>query len=89
MKNPKHHCWYTHVPIGHNKLSESIPQLMRDAGIPGYFTNHSLQATATTRMYDAQLDEASIMQRTRHRSVNGVSTYTRSTEKFSELTSAF
>ena len=44
---------------------------MRDAGIPGY----------TTRMYDTQLDDASIMQRTGHRSVNGVYTYKRPTEK--------
>ena len=39
-------------------------------------------------MYDAQLDEASIMQRTSHKSVNGVCTYKRSTEKLCELTSA-
>ena len=39
-------------------------------------------------MYDAQLDEASTMQRTGHKSVNGVCTYKRSTEKFCELTSA-
>ena len=45
---------------------------MRDAGIPGYFTNHSLRATATTRMHDAQLEEISIMQGIRHRRVNEV-----------------
>ena len=39
-------------------------------------------------MYDAQLDEASIMQCAGHRSVNGVCTYERSTEKLCELTSA-
>ena len=62
LKNPKRDCWYSHVPTGHNELSETIPRLMRDAGIPGYLTNHSLRATATTRMYDAQLEEVSIMQ---------------------------
>ena len=79
-------CWYSQVPIGHNKLVNTVPRLMRDAGIPGYFTNHSLRATATTRMYDAQLDEASIMQRTGHRSIQGVCTYKRTTEKLAELT---
>jgi len=87
-KNPTEHCWYSKVPIGHNKLAETIPRLMKKAGIPGYFTNHSLRATSTTRMYDAQLDEASIMQRTGHRSVNGVRAYKRHTEKLEELTSA-
>ena len=86
LKNPMEGCWYSRVPIGHNKLADTVPRLMRDAGIPGYFTNHSLRATATTRMYDAQLDEASIMQRTGHRSVQGVRTYKRTTEKLAELT---
>ena len=75
------------MPIGHNKLADTVPRLMREAGIEGYFTNHSLRATATTRLYDAQVDEASIMERTGHRSVNGVRTYKRS-EKLCELTSA-
>ena len=42
LKNPRHDYWYSHVPIGHNKLSETIPHLMKDAAIPDYFTNHSL-----------------------------------------------
>ena len=87
LKNPVEGCWYSRVPIGHNKLADTVPRLMRDAGISGYFINHSLRATATTRMYDAQLDEASIMQRTGHRSVQGVRTYKRTTEKLAELTS--
>ena len=48
LKNPKCDCWYNHVSIGHNKLSEIILYLMRDAGIPGYFTNHSLRAITIT-----------------------------------------
>ena len=39
-------------------------------------------------MYDAQVDEASIMQHTGHRSVTGVRAYKRRTEKLEELTSA-
>ena len=39
-------------------------------------------------MYNAQLDEASIMQHTGHRSVNGVYAYKRCTGKLKELTSA-
>ena len=74
LKNPMEGCWYSRVPIRHNKLADTVPRLMRDAGIPGYFTNHSLRAAATTRMYDAQLDEVSI-------------TNKRTTEKLAELTS--
>ena len=86
-KNPTENCWYSHVPIGHNKLAETIPRLLKQAGVPGFFTNHSLRATSTTRMYEAQLDEASIMQRTGHRSVNGVRAYKRRTDKLEELMS--
>ena len=60
---------------------------MKNAGIPGYFTNHSLRATATTRLYDAQVDEATIMERTGHRSSDGVRAYKRSSEKLKELSS--
>ena len=47
LKNPMQDSWYSCVPIGQNKLVEKILHLMRDAGIPGYFTNYSLRTTAT------------------------------------------
>lgn len=61
---------------------------MKSANIKGYFTNHSLRVTAATRMYDAQLDEASIMNRTGHRSLDGVRAYKRVTSRLQELSSA-
>ena len=88
MKNPTQERWYSRIPIGHNKLADTVPRLMREAGIDGYFTNHSLRVTATTRLYDSQIDEASIMQRTGHRSVEGVRAYKRSSNKLCEVTSA-
>lgn len=60
---------------------------MKSAGIKGYFTRHSLRVTAATRMYDAQLDEATIMSRTGHRSVDGLRAYKKSSEKLKELSS--
>lgn len=38
------------------------------AGFSGHFTNHSLRATAATRLYDAGVDEQLIAEKTRHRS---------------------
>jgi len=60
---------------------------MKNASIPGYFTNHSLHVTAATRLYDAQIDEATIMERTGHRSTEGVRAYKRTTDKLKELSS--
>ena len=88
LKNPTQERWYGRIPIGHNKLADTVPRLMREAGIDGYFTNHSLRVTATTRLYDSQIDEASIMQRTGHQSVEGVRAFKRSSNKLCEVTSA-
>ena len=44
--------------------------------------------TAATCMYDAQLDEATVMNRTKYRSVDGVRAYKRTSEKLRELSSA-
>ena len=88
LKNPTENCCYSHVPIGNNKLAETISRLLKQAGVPGFFTNHSPRATSTIRMYEAQLDKASIIQCTGHRSVNGEHAYKRRTDRLGELTSA-
>ena len=54
LTRPKENCWFKRTPLGHCKLAEVVPRLMKSAGIPGYFTNHSLRATATTRLYDVK-----------------------------------
>ena len=36
---PKGNCWFKKTPLGHSKLAEVVPKLMKNAGIPGYFTN--------------------------------------------------
>ena len=86
LMNQIQECWYSHIPIGHNKLVDTVPRLMRETGIGGYFTNHSLRVTATTRLYDSPVDEASIMQRTDYQSVEGVRAYKRSSNKLCEVT---
>ena len=39
-----------------------------DAGMEGFYSNHSLRATAATRMYSADLPEQLICEKTGHRS---------------------
>ena len=56
LKCPKPDCWYTTVPVGHNKLASTVKRLCEQAGIAGYRTNHSLRATAAARMYDMGID---------------------------------
>ena len=87
MDKPREDCWYTKSPIGNNTLARTLTNLFRDAGIEGHFTNHSLRATAATRMFDAGVDEQLIMSRTGHSSTVGVRSYKRITSSLKEKTS--
>ena len=62
-------------PIGHDTLSKTLPRLYKSAGIQGYKTNHSLRASAATRLYRSGIDEQLVMERTGHRSLEGVKNY--------------
>ena len=52
-----------------------MARLCKEAGIAGFRTNHSLRATAATRLYNAGVDEQQVMEITGHRSVEGVRSY--------------
>uniref|UniRef100_A0A1X7VRV2 Tyr recombinase domain-containing protein n=1 Tax=Amphimedon queenslandica TaxID=400682 RepID=A0A1X7VRV2_AMPQE len=49
-------------------------------GIKGVKTNHSLQATAATRLYKEGVDEQLIMERIGHHSIDGVRSYKRTSQ---------
>ena len=61
-----------------------ISRIMSSANISGHFTNHSLQSTATTRLFNAHLDEQLIMAQTGHSSVKGVRAHKRIGEQLLE-----
>ena len=46
--------------------------MCKAAGTTGFRSNHSIRATSATRLYAAGTDEQLIMERTGHRSVEGV-----------------
>ena len=62
---------------GHTKLSGTVARLCRLAGIPGFKTNHSLRATATSRLYHHGVEEQLVMEPTGHRRLEGVRSYKR------------
>ena len=49
------HSWYLDSPVGENKLRCFVKTLCSKAGIPGFYTNHSLRASSATRMYQGVL----------------------------------
>ena len=68
--------WYACQPIGRNTLSKVVAKLAEQAGLKGKFSNHSLRATAASRLYNANVDEQLISEVTGHRS-NAVRSYKR------------
>ena len=69
--------WFERTPIGHNLLQNRFKEMCKQAGLVGDFTNHSIRATAVTRMYESGLTEKMIMKRSGHRSTDDVRVYQR------------
>ena len=61
--------WYVNRPAVVNTLHNAMRDLCRQAGLPRYYTNHSLQSTAATKLYHHSVDEQVIMEITGHRSL--------------------
>ena len=53
LKKTKPMVWYCSTPLGINKVRQVVKDLLKDAGLDGYFTNHSLRRTAATRLFQA------------------------------------
>lgn len=51
--------------MDHSKLASMVKRLCEAGGIQGFKTNHSLRATAATRLYDAKVDEQLICEKNR------------------------
>ena len=81
LSKPTPTCWYSKQPLGHNKLAQTVGRLCERAGVQGYKTNHSLRVTNATRLYASGMDEQLVMERTGHRSLEGVRTYKRTSEE--------
>lgn len=78
LSKPKGMVWFKNQPIGVHTLASTVKRLCEKAGIEGYKTNHSLRVTTATRLFQSGADEQLIMERTGHRSTDGVRAYKRS-----------
>ena len=87
LKQPTQDRWFSCVPVGRDKLANVVSTMCKQAGIGGYKTNHSLRATAATRLYSSGIDEQLVMERTGHRSTEGVCSYKRTSSEQQEAVS--
>ncbi|VDI01280.1 Hypothetical predicted protein [Mytilus galloprovincialis] len=60
--------WFCKVLVGHNTLQKTVKRLCTAVGLEGKRTNHSLRASAATRLYQAGVEEQLICETTGHRS---------------------
>ena len=88
LKKPKGEIWFSTVPVGHNTLSNTVQRICLAAGVDGFKTNYSLRVTTATRLFRAGVDEQLIMQRTGHRSIDGIRVYKRTSEEQQKTVSA-
>ena len=86
LKNYTADKWYACAPVGVNLLGSVVSRLCKRAGFAGFFSNHSLRATAATRLFHADVDEQLIMRKTGHRST-AVRAYKRVNDQQLELLS--
>ena len=69
VKNFTPNRWYIDRPVGVNKLQNVVKSVCQQAGLEGFYTNHSLRSTAATRMYQSNVSEQVIQEITGHRSL--------------------
>ena len=72
--------WYMDAPVGVHTLQETVKKMRKEGGFVGNFTNHSLRATAATRLYADGVDEQLIAEKTGHRS-NAIRAYKRACDE--------
>ena len=72
--------WYSRSVVGHNTRDKYLKQMLEAASIESKEkTNHSLRATAITRMMEKNVPAKLIMERSGHLTEGGLSPYERST----------
>lgn len=86
LEKYRNDCWYYNSPIGQNTLWSIVSKMCARAGFKGFYSNHSLRATAATRLFSANVDEQLIKLKTGHSS-DAVRSYKRvSDEQLSGMT---
>lgn len=68
---------YCRKSVGVSKLKSILPELSEEAGLDTRYTNHSLRATAVTRMYVKGVPEKIIAEKSGHRSLKALRAYER------------
>ena len=69
--------WYCKSRVGINKLKTFMPDIAAESGLGVHYTNHSLRATAVTRMFNTVVPEKLIAEKSGHKSLKALRVYER------------
>ena len=68
LQKPTPKQWYCEQVIGVHTISKVVIDLMKQANIEGFFTNHSLRRSGGTRLFRAGIDRKLVKETTGHSS---------------------
>jgi len=71
---------YTKIPVEKNTLNKMMKEMSKEAKLSTTFTNHSLGAYGTSKMYQAGVPGKIIQQGTGHKSLKAQRQYERTVE---------
>ena len=86
LDRPNPAQWYSNRVVGQNTLRNYVKDMLKAAELDGYFTNHSLRRTSTSRLFQAGVDRKLIKEFTGHHS-DAVDQYQITSEKQRETIS--
>ena len=85
LEKPTPVQWYGEQVVGLNTIRKVVGNLLKSANLDGFFTNHSLRHSGTSRLFQSGIDKKIIKEYTGHHS-NALHAYeTNSNEQRKEL----
>ena len=60
--------WYAGQVVGENSIAKVVKEIMKEAKIEGFFTNHSLRRSGGTQLFNAGINRKLVKEATGHKS---------------------
>ena len=78
--------WYSTQVLGLQKIMKTVKDMLKSCDLDGFFTNHSLRRTGTSRLFQAGVDRKLVKEYSGHRS-EALDQYQITSEKQKEMIS--
>ena len=67
--------WFKSLPMGNERLQQTMIKIATNAGLVGHFTNHSVRKTMCTQLLHAGVPPTTIAQLSGHKNVQSINQY--------------